>query len=257
VCEVKIMQDTTTKTAAGSCPRGPPPSTPELARVRSPHFVDPDLRTAEELAARQSLADLEARYAEDRLALKDDLRRAETAAEPIRYGLLYGSGAELVDAVAAVLNAAGLTTVDLDAVLGGTKSADLLVGAGPQRRLVEVKAVGGAAQEALVGHLQRHLATWPQLRPGEPVDGGVLVVNHQHKLHPTERTATVYARPEFVTSLTVPVISTVELFGWWRTGDWAAIRSAVLGGEPAAATTPAAAAPVPAGRRWWRGGRAR
>jgi hypothetical protein len=31
--------------------------------VRSPHFVDPDYQTAEELVARQTLADLEARYA--------------------------------------------------------------------------------------------------------------------------------------------------------------------------------------------------
>jgi hypothetical protein len=66
-----------------------------LRRVRSPHFADPDLQTADELVARQALADLEARYTEERLTLEDDLRRAVAAAEPIRYGLLYGSGAEL------------------------------------------------------------------------------------------------------------------------------------------------------------------
>jgi FAD dependent oxidoreductase len=93
-----------------------------------------------------------------------------------------------------VLTAAGLSVVDLDTALGATKSADLLVSAAPAgpRRLVEVKGVGGAAQEHLVGHLQRHLGTWPQLRPDEPVTGGVLVVNHQHKLHPAERVARVY-----------------------------------------------------------------
>ena len=130
---------------------------------------------------------MEARYAEERLRLEADLRRAEAAAEQIRYGLLYGSGAELVAAVANVFASAGLTTVDLDEAIGDTKSADLLVSAGEQRRLIEVKAVSGAAQESLVGHLQRHLDTWPQLCPHEPVSGGVLVVNHQHKLHPTER----------------------------------------------------------------------
>jgi hypothetical protein len=185
------------------------------------------------------LADLEARYTEDKLTLEGDLRRAEAAAEPIRYGLLYGSGADLVAAVEAVLTAAGLTIVDLDKELGGTKSADLLVHAGTQRVLVEVKAVSGAAPESLVGHLQRHLTTWPQLRPHEPVDGGVLIVNHQHKLYPVERSATVYSRPEFVAALTVPVISTVELFGWWRTRDWASIRATVLGAK-SATTDPAA-----------------
>jgi hypothetical protein len=229
-----------------------------LRRVRSPHFVDPDLQTADELVARQALADLEARYTKDRLTLVDDLRRAEAAAEPIRYGLLYCSGAVLVAAVEAVLTAAGLTAVDLDKELGGTKSADLLIHAVTQRWLVEVKAVSGAAQESLVGHLQRHLATWPQLRPDEPVDGGVLIVNHQHKLHPAQRTATVYSRPEFVAALTVPVISTVELFGWWRTEDWASIR-AVLGAKSAttypAAGTPVAGAAPPRRRRWWQAAR--
>jgi len=200
-----------------------------VRRARSPHFVDPDLQTIDELAARQTLADLETRYAEEKLRLDEELRRATAVADPIRYGMLYGTDAELVTAVARVLTAAGLTTVDLDTELGGTKSADLLVSAGMQRRLVEVKAASGPAQESLVGYLQRHLDTWPQLRPHEPVDGGVLVVNHQHKLHPAERTATVYSRPEFVAALTVPVISTVQLFNWWRTSDWTSIRTAVLG----------------------------
>jgi hypothetical protein len=81
-----------------------------LRRARSPHFVDPDLQTAAELAARQAVTELEARYAEEKLRLEADLRRAEAVAEPVRYGLLYGSGAELVAAVAEVLTAAGLTT---------------------------------------------------------------------------------------------------------------------------------------------------
>jgi hypothetical protein len=236
-----------------------------LRRVRAPHFVDPDLQTAHELAARQALADVESRYVQDRLELEEDLRRAVAAADPIRYGLLYGSGRDLVAAVAAVLDAAGLPAVDLDELFG-TKSADLLVWAG-NRRLVEVKAAGGAAQESLVGHLHRHLATWPQLRPDEPVDGGVLIVNHQHKLHPSERTPGVYSRPEFVAALTVPVISTVALFDWWRRADWDAIRIAVLGpdqtptgaAEPVDATEPVDPASRPRdGRRWpWQRTRAR
>jgi hypothetical protein len=64
------------------------------------------------------------------------------------------------------MTAAGLHTVDLDKELGGTKSADRLVGSeGPPRRLVEVKGASGAAPESLLGQLERHLTTWPQLRP--------------------------------------------------------------------------------------------
>jgi hypothetical protein len=177
-----------------------------LRRVRSPHFVDLDLQTAEELTARHALADLEARYAEDKLGLETDLCRATEVAEPIRYGLLYGSGRELVTAVSAVLEAAGVSTVDLDELFG-TKSADLLVHAGGRRCLVEVKAVSGAAQESLVGHLDR----------------------------------------------------TVRLFDWWRTGDWAAIRTAVFGTDPAATAAATSTPSHSAGtrRRWWQRARGR
>jgi hypothetical protein len=203
-----------------------------LRRARSPHFADPDLQTADELAARQAVDELEAHYySEEKRRLEQHLREAEARAEPVRYGLLYGTGSELVDAVAAVLTAAGLHVADLDEELGATSSADLLVSTGGPRQLVEVKAVSGAAQEHLVGHLQRHLDTWPQLRPDQPITGGVLIVNHQHKLHPFERTAHVYSRPEFVAALSVTVLSTVELFDWWRLADWAAIRAAMLGTE--------------------------
>jgi hypothetical protein len=211
-----------------------------LRRLRSPHFADPDLQTADELAVRQALHDLDARYAEEKLRLEQALREAETGAEPVRYGLLYGTGAELVRAVTQVLAAAGLRTVDLDEELGSTKSADLLVSTdGPPRRLVEVKAVSGAAPEQLVSRLERHLATWPQLRPDEPVAGGVLVINHQHRLHPSERTAHIYSRPEFVAALPVTVVSTMQLFNWWRAADWTAIRTTMLGNDPirAAATS--------------------
>ncbi|MFJ8793679.1 hypothetical protein [Streptomyces sp. NPDC102462] len=234
-----------------------------LRRARSPFFIDPDLQTVGEQSARDALEDLKARYAVEKQRLEDELRQAKETAEPVRYGLLYGSGTDLVHAVARVLTAAGMHTVDLDEELGGTKSADLLVGAdGMASRLVEVKGASGPAQEHLVGHLQRHLETWPQLRPDEPVSDGVLIVNHQHKLHPSERAAAVYARPEFVASLDslpVTVISTVELFNWWRAADWTAIRTAMLGDTAATAqsATPVNPPQPPAAqrRRWWSGGR--
>jgi uncharacterized membrane protein len=233
-----------------------------LRRTRSPHFADPDLLTGDESTARRELAELEARYTADRTLLEQRLRDAEQRAEPVRYGLLYGTGDDLVAAVAAVLTAAGLDTVNLDEELGGTRSADLLVSTNgaPPRWLVEVKAAGGAAQEHLVGHLQRHLDTWPELRPDQPVTGGVLVVNHQQKLPPAERPTQVYTRPEFVASLPVTVLSTMELFGWWRVSDGPAIRTAILGADhgsapaapqPSAVPQPASVEPEPP-QRWWR-----
>jgi len=231
-----------------------------LRRVRSSHFIDPDLQTADELAARQGLADLEARYAEEKLHLERALHEAQTRAEPVRYGLLYGTGAQLVQAVAQVLTDAGLRTLDLDQELGGTKSADLLVTAGGTLwRLVEVKAASGAAPEQLVSYLRRHLTTWPQLRP-EPVTGGVLIVNHQHRLPPSERTAEIYSRPEFVGSLTETVVSTVQLFDWWRAGEWTTIRTTVLGTSSEVVASnqphadPARPAKLSSGRRRWRPG---
>jgi hypothetical protein len=71
------------------------------------------LQTVDEGTARQALDDLETRYDKEKARLKDEQRRAKERAEPVRYGLLYGSGAELVRAVAAVLEAAGVQTIDL------------------------------------------------------------------------------------------------------------------------------------------------
>lgn len=142
---------------------------------------------------------------------------------------MYGTGAELVTAVASVLAAAGFATAHLDELLGDTKSADLLVTYENERRLVEVKSASGRAGESLVGELERHLKVWPYLRPEQPVGGGVLVVNHQHRLDPHERTAEVYARSEFGAALTVAVIASRRLFDGWRDSDWPAIRHAVLG----------------------------
>jgi hypothetical protein len=142
-----------------------------------------------------------------------------------------------------VLQAAGFATVNLDDELSASKSADLLATYGSERRMVEVKSAAGNAPEKLVGALERHLATWPSLRPDEPVGAGMLVVNHQHRKDPHDRSAQVYERPEFVNSLKVVVLSSRDLFTWWATGDWPAIRDAVLGTTPA--TPPPAVMPPP------------
>lgn len=148
---------------------------------------------------------------------------------------------------------------------GHRHGTDLLVTLGAHRRLVEVKSEGRNASESLVKDLLKHLRTWPELRPELPVGGGALVINHQHRLPPNERTRALYSRPEFVATLTVPVIAVRDLYDWWRTSDWTAIQRAILGIEPPAAVqlpSPSTVKQSPGGERTrrrvgWRFGRRR
>jgi hypothetical protein len=135
----------------------------------------------------------------------------------------------LVDAVEGVLRSAGLDVVNLDELFNDTISADLLASTGQYRILVEVKSASGNPSESLVDDTLRHLATWPALRPELPVEGIVLVLNHQTRLNPLDRPNEPYTRPEFVQSLKIPVITTRRLFDWWRAGDAAEIVEAVFG----------------------------
>jgi hypothetical protein len=219
-----------------------------LRRVRSRHLVDPDLFTPDETAAVQALDELERQYDADKALLGAHLTEAHARADPIRYGLLYETDRLLVGAVAAVLRDAGLTVDDLDTELGVTWSADLLAHCGGASSLVEVKSASGRPPESLVGDVQRHLATWPDLRPDQPVTHGVLVINHQHRLEPRARDITPYTRRAFVATTTIPVVTTTALFDWWRRADWGAIRAAILPapndaahgtGSPAERTQPA------------------
>jgi hypothetical protein len=188
-----------------------------------------------ETAARTALEELENNYSEDKARLKHDLEQARREAEPVRSGLLYGTGNELVAAVATVLRAAGFTVTDLDQELGGTRSADLLAVLGGQVCLIEVKSASGSAPESLASHLERHRDTWPQLRPGQPVTCAALIVNHQHKLDPANRTQDVYQRREFIETLAFPALATRDIFEWWRDKDWTAVRTGVLGSASASA----------------------
>lgn len=54
-----------------------------------------------------------------------------------------------------------------------------------------------------------------------------LIVNHQHRLDPTQRSTEVHQRKELVDALPFPVLTTGWLFAWWRAQDW----SAELGAE--------------------------
>lgn len=121
-----------------------------LRRVRSRHHLDPALETPAETQARSALEELERRYLEDKARLKDDLEQARQEAEPVRNGLLYGSGSELEDAVAVVLRAAGFAVTDLDEELGDTLSADLLAVLNGATCLVEVKAAAGTPTDEVM-----------------------------------------------------------------------------------------------------------
>ena len=117
-----------------------------------------------------------------------------------------------------------MKVVDLDEELGGTKNADLLCSYGGRARLVEVKSASGPAPERAYQDLVRHLREWERLPASTPVEGGALVMNHQHRLVPDERRQKPYARPEFLAAQTEPVITTLALFEAWREEDADAVR---------------------------------
>jgi hypothetical protein len=198
-------------------------------RMRTSLAGEAALQTGAEVAALAELADLEADYDRRRNELQARVDSAAAEANEVRDPLLYGSGGSLVAAVHRVLTDAGVAIRDLDELLGTTANADLLASWRDRNILIEVKSATGNAPERLAEAPSRHLATWPQLRPQIPVEGVVLVVNHQSKTHPLDRSPQPYSRTEFIDSLAFPVISAMQLFGWWRRGDHEAIRSAFFG----------------------------
>jgi hypothetical protein len=196
-----------------------------LRAARQSTAVDEDLQTPAERSLRAELAELKRTYAKRREGIEMELARAAEEADSVRSGLLYGRGAELQEAVARALRTAGLHVQSLDVLLGGTKSADLLVEHQSKRWLVEIKSANGAATESLVADLLRHLDTWPQLRPDLTIAGGVLIVSHHLAANPNERPEQIYTRPEFVDSLMVPVINARTIFNMWRDQDAPVLRA--------------------------------
>ena len=198
-------------------------------RVNASELVDDELLTDREMAARTARDEFEQATSTERARLQEEWLTARAQADDVRSGLLYGSGRDLVVAVAGVLEQADFEVEDLDQSLGSGVSADLLASKGNVHRLVEVKSAGGSAGENLLDDLQRHLRTWPQLNRQEALDGGVLVVNHQLRLPPLDRDAAAYSRAEFISSLPSPVVPSLAMFGWWRDGDFGAIEMAFTG----------------------------
>lgn len=234
-----------------------------MRRTRHQLATDLSLMTRAERAVRTALAELEAEYVSRRSELERQLKEAERTASTVREGLLYGTGKQLVDAVRSVLESAGVTVVELDEKLGGTKNADLLCTYGVRSRLVEVKAASGGAPERAYQDLVRHLREWPSLPDPVPVEGGALILNHEHRRVPGGRSRQPYSRPEFLAAQTEPVISTLDLFDAWREENSESIQRLLFGvtseqvqRSPAVetvSTSPAAQTTPAAGRRRWLG----
>lgn len=214
--------------------RAVPEFVPAAARrLRGSLGGEPLLQTADEAAARKALSEFEAAASTRRGELQAQVDDSVAQAEEVRDPLLYGSGSTLVVAVRRVLSDAGVDVVDVDELLGDTTNADLLASFRGRRLLVEVKASSGNPSEALADAPTRHLRTWAELRPDLPVDGVALVLNHQTRNHPLDRAQHAYARPEFVASLSFPVLTTKQLVDWWRVGDFEGLRSALFGRDGA------------------------
>lgn len=210
--------------------RAVPEFVPSAARrARGSLSGEPRLQTTGESSALQSLTALEAGYAARHAELTRLVHEATAEADAVRDPLLYGTGAPLVAAVAQVLSDAGLTVMDLDEFFGGTVGADLRVSSGEHAVLVEVKGFSGRPGEDKVDPARKHLEMWPKLQANLPVEGIVLVVNHQNRLHPLDRDAAPFSRAEFVESLPLSVLSTAQLFDWWRLGEYETLVAAVLG----------------------------
>lgn len=228
-----------------------------IRRARRQLGTDVFLMTRGEKAARAALAEFEADYVARKEELERQLEDAESAASTIREGLLYGTGQQLVDAVQAVFESAGVTVVDLDQHLGGTKNADLLCTYGAHSRLVEVKGVSGSPSESLYQDLLRHLREWPSLPGSIAIDGGALVLNHEHRKVPQDRSRRPYSRQEFLASQVEPILTTLDVFDAWREEDHEAVRRLLFGSaaQLAEESSTGATAPLPAPearpRRWF------
>ena len=166
-----------------------------MRRARRQLATDQALMTRRERSVRTALTELETEYAARRRELECELKEAETEASAVRDGLLYGTGKQLADTVRSVLEWAGVAVADLDHQLGGTKNADLLCSYDGRSRLVEVKSASGPAPERAYEDLVRHLREWEKLPGSTPVDGGALVLNHEHRAAPHARSPEPYGRP--------------------------------------------------------------
>jgi hypothetical protein len=222
-----------------------------MRRARRPLASDTNTMTRRERDARAALADLETDYATRRADMEHELEESRAAASAVRDGLLYGTGGLLVEAVRSVLESAHVKVVDLDDELGGTKNADLLCSYGGRSRLVEVKSASGSAPERAYEDLVRHLREWERLPGSTSVEGGALVLNHQHRMVPHERNPKPYSRPEFLAAQTEPVVTTLALFEAWREEDVEAVRRLIFGYADSLTSDPTGERESASSKRGW------
>jgi hypothetical protein len=191
-----------------------------------------NLLTSAERAARLNLERLEEEFNERRAALDSAMAKAREEADVIRKPLLWGTGDDLKQAVAALLGPSGFEVEDLDQTFGSGRSGDLLVSKDAQHRLVETKGLTGAPSEREVGDVVKHVRTWPSLGRAEELNGGVLVLNHHLRVPPLARPRSPYQRPEFVDALNgfgVTVIDSIALARWWAADQLDEVARAVTG----------------------------
>lgn len=233
-----------------------------LRRHRMLKTVPPELQTTAERKADDALRLFDAEVAERRAALVEAQEAARVSADDMRDGLLYGRGHDLEAAVTRALSEAGIQVQQLDMVLGEPASADLLCTLGGRSVLAEIKSVGGNASESLYAALVKHVDAWQANPNRPPIDGGVLVINHEHKKDPADRSPSPYTRQAFLDSQQYPVVTAADLFDAWRTDDRERARALLFGGgfaevqpmKMSAASSTAGRAPEESEarrRKWW------
>ncbi|MFJ5635046.1 hypothetical protein ACIQF5_20715 [Streptomyces goshikiensis] len=130
-----------------------------LTRVRSPLVRDPAFATDAEARLVETIAEEQRAHERRQTELQQQLDALRAVADPLRYGLLFGTARPLKDAVHDVLVAAGAAVTRLDDVYG-IKSADLLAEYGGCRILIEVKSANNRPPQTLPDKLLKHLNTW-------------------------------------------------------------------------------------------------
>ena len=200
--------------------RGLPEMVPgALRRSRDEVALGEDFQTGAEVDAQRHLDELTAEYEATRATAVQKLTEAREAANDLRYRLLFATGADLATAVSAALRSVGVSVIDLDELLGDTANADLLCTWRDVRCLIEVKSSNGPAKESLYDGLVSHVREWPHLGHGR-IDRAALVINHEVKAEPDQRSQRPYTRDVFVRAQEHPVVTSIEVLHAWRTGDW-------------------------------------
>jgi hypothetical protein len=70
-----------------------------------------------------------------------------------------------------------------------------------------------------------------ELGRGDVFERSALIVNHEHREPPVDRSSELYGRrPEFLTSLRHVVVPSLALFAWWRDARYETVAEVLLHG---------------------------